>query len=478
MIFNSPQFAIFLAIVFTLYWALFPKSTKGRNVLLLGASLYFYSVADWRYLILLIFSILANYYIAIKIANSEKDSIRKQLLWLGLIVNLGVLFYFKYFNFFYDSFADLFNLFGGNVNYSSFKIILPLGISFITFQTLGYIIDVYYEEIEPSRDLLEFSTYVAFFPKLLAGPIERAQNFIPQIQTIRNFNPTMAIDGLRQILWGLFAKIVIADNCAVIVDSIFDNYQNESGSTLFIGAFYYAFQIYGDFSGYSNISIGVAKLFGIQLMANFLTPYFSTNISDFWKKWHISLTTWLMDYVYTPLSFTLRKYKKKGLIFSIILTFILVGLWHGASWNYIIFGLLHGLYFIPLIYGGSSDRTSTVAKDKYFPSFKEFLKMSGLFILVMLTDVFFRAADTQEAISYLGNIFSVSFFIVPDLKKLMFIPVIIVFVVIEWIGRNNQHALESNKQSTYLRWAAYILIGFVVVLSYDNNQSNFIYLQF
>lgn len=265
----------------------------------------------------------------------------------------------------------------------------------------------------------------------------------------------------------------------MIVDNIFNNYQNESGSTLLLGAFFYAFQIYGDFSGYSNMAIGVSKLFGIKLMSNFLTPYFSTNISDFWKKWHISLTTWLMDYVYTPLSFTLRRYKKRGLMISIILTFVLVGLWHGANWNYIIFGLLHGLYFIPLIYSGnSSNRTSTVAKGKKLPSLQDIFKMIGLFVVVMLTDIFFRATDTQQAFIYLSNIFSASLFVMPDIKKLMFIPVIIIFIIIEWLGRDHQYALAYRGQPIIYRWTAYIIIGFVVILAYNNNQSNFIYLQF
>jgi alginate O-acetyltransferase complex protein AlgI len=479
MIFNSLAFSLFLPIVFILYWFLFNKSAKKQNILLLSASLFFYGWADWRFLFLVIMNALLNYYIGTGISNTQKEKIKKRLLWLGLLINLGVLGYFKYFNFFYDSFADLFNLFGANLNYSSLKIILPLGISFFTFQTLGYIIDVYNEEIEPYRDLLVFTTYVTYFPKILSGPIERAQKFIPQIEVRRNFDYQLANDGLRQILWGLFAKIVVADNCAALVNNIFDNYQNQSGSMLLLGSFCYLIQIYCDFSGYSNMAIGISKLFGIKLMMNFATPFFSTNIGDFWKKWHISLTTWMMDYVFTPLSFILRKYKKKGLILSIITTFVIVGLWHGANWTFIVFGLLQGLYFIPLIFKGNLNQPSSNAPTNLLPSLKYFFQMIGLFFLLMLTAVFFRSESVGQAVEYLSNIFSTSLFVRPDIEQIIFIlPIIIFFLIIEWISKDKQHAMQFDNHSVYIAWSAYLIIGFIVVLSFKSNNSSFIYLQF
>jgi D-alanyl-lipoteichoic acid acyltransferase DltB (MBOAT superfamily) len=479
MVFNSPEFALFLPIVFILYWFVLSKSAKGQNILLLLASVFFYVWADWRFLFLVISNALLNYFIGIKIRDTQKEKSKQVLLWLGVAINLGVLGYFKYFNFFYDSFADLLNLFGTNINYSSLNIILPLGISFFTFQTLGYIIDVYNEETEPCRDVLVFSTYVIYFPKILAGPIERAQRFIPQIEVLRSFNTNMAIDGLRQILWGLFAKIVIADNCAEIVNEIFDGYQTQPASMLLIGAGCYLVQIYCDFSGYSNIAIGVSKLLGIKLMTNFTTPFFSTNISDFWKKWHISLTSWLMDYVFTPLSFILRKYKKGGLIVAIMVTFILVGFWHGANWTFIVFGILQGLYFFPMIIKGTMNKSSVISPGKMLPSIKEFIQMSFMFLLMALTAIFFRAENVSQAFIYIENIFSLSILKAPDLSQLMFVvPFVVVFFIMEWFSRGKQHPLEFSGRSVYLKWSVYVILGFIVLLAYDNNPNDFIYLQF
>jgi len=479
MVFNSPEFVLFLPVVFILYWFVFKKNALSQNIILLLASIFFYSWADWRFLFLVVANALLNFYLGIKIQDTHKEKSKQKWLWLGVVINLGVLGYFKYFNFFYNSFADLFNLFGGNVNYSSLKILLPLGISFFTFQTLGYLIDIYNEETEPCRDVLIFSTYVLYFPKILAGPIERAQRFIPQIEVKRIFNNAMAADGLRQILWGLFAKIVIADNCATIVNGIFENYQTQSGSMLLIGSFCYLIQIYCDFSGYSNIAIGVSKLLGIKLMTNFKAPFYSVNISDFWKKWHISLTSWLMDYVFTPVSFMLRKKKKAGLFLAIMITFILVGFWHGANWTFIVFGIIQGLYFLPMIIRGTMNTTSVVAQGKMLPSLKELLQMTFLFLLLSLTSIFFRAENVSQAFTYISNIFSSSLLVLPDVKLFMFVvPFILIFFIIEWLNRDKQHALELNNSSVFLKWSVYLILGFVVLMAYDNNPSDFIYLQF
>ncbi len=479
MVFNSPEFALFLPVVFILYWFVFRKSALGQNIILLSASIFFYVWADWRFLFLVLANALFNFYLGLKIRDTQEEKSKQGLLWLGVVINLGVLGYFKYFNFFYDSFADLINLFGADINHSSLKIILPLGISFFTFQTLGYIIDIYNEDTEPCRDVLAFSTYVLYFPKILAGPIERAQRFIPQIEVKRSFDSNLALDGLRQILWGLFAKIVIADNTAAIVNDIFNGYQTQPASMLFIGAICYLIQIYSDFSGYSNIAIGVSKLLGIKLMTNFKTPFFSTNISDFWKKWHISLTGWLMDYVFTPLSFILRKRKKIGLFMAIMVTFILVGFWHGANWTFIMFGIIQGLYFLPMIIRGTMNSSSVIAPGKLFPSFKELLQMSFLFILLSLTAIFFRAENVGQAFGYIASIFSLSILTPPDLSQLMFVvPFMVIFMIMEWVSRNKNHGLEFSGRSVYFKWSVYIIIGFIVVLAYDNNPNDFIYLQF
>ena len=432
---------------------------------------------------LLCISALINYFIGIKIYRCKKDLNKKRFLWLALIINIGVLAYYKYFNFFFDSFVDFFNLFGTNLKYSTLHILLPLGISFFTFQMVGYIIDIYHEEIEPCHDLLTFSTYVTYFPKILAGPIERAQKFFPQVEVKRDFNYALATAGLRQILWGLLAKLVISNNCAIYANYIFSDYKSSNGSTLLIGIFFYAFEIYGDFSGYSNIAIGVSKLFGINLMTNFSTPFFSTNISDFWKKWHISLTTWMMDYVNTPLSFNLRGLKKAGMLISIICTFLLVGLWHGADMKYILYGLLHGLYFVPLLLLNTSRRTSVVAKGKRFPSFKESFQMLSLFILVSFTLVFFRADSIRDALGYLKGIFTRNIFSIPLFPfrgmALVTFMLVLVFTLIEWFGRELPHPIANldEKYPEYKRWLVYYILAIVIFVFAGINQQ-FIYFQF
>lgn len=483
MVFDSLGFAFFLLIVFSTYWLLFNRSAKSQNILLLSASSFFYAYADWRFLALLFLNIIINYFLGIKIADSKIVKTRQQFFWIGLAFNIGVLGVFKYFNFFYDSFANLLNLFGANIEYNGLKILLPLGISFFTFQTLGYLTDVYNEEINPSRDLLIFATYVSFFPKLLAGPIERAQKFIPQIEIKREFNYDLAVDGMRQILWGLFAKMVISNNCTYVADIIFNDFQTENGSTLLFGAFIYAFQLYADFSGYSNIAIGVSKLFGIRLMTNFSTPYFSTNISDFWKKWHISLSSWMMDYVHAPLSFILRKYKYMGSFLSIITTFLLVGFWHGAEWKYVVFGILNGIYFIPLILLKRPNRIPIVAKGKMLPSIKEFFQMLALFTLVTITMIFFRAENVGVAISYISGILSSSILSLPefpDMKMgLLTFILILLFIIIEWLAREQQFAIAQVglRYSKYTRWILYYIILFSIFIFAGSNQQ-FIYFQF
>lgn len=476
MNFNSEIFALFLIVVLLLYLFIFNKTAKSQNVLLLMASLFFYGWADWRFLFLVVGNAVLNYFIGIKISKSEEEKFKLRYLWLGISINLGVLGFFKYFNFFYDNFIDVFNLFGLHLNHSSLIIILPLGISFFTFQTLGYIIDIYNEEIEPTHDLLNFSTYVLYFPKLLAGPIERAQKFLPQIETKRVFDYNLTVDGFRQILWGLFTKVVIADNCATFVNATFNNYQNHSSALLLAGLFFYLIQIYSDFAGYSNIAIGVSKLFGIKLMKNFETPFFSTNISDFWKKWHISLTSWLMDYVFTPLSFLLRKFKKKGLFLSILTTFILVGFWHGAKWTFIVFGVIQGLYFLPMVIRGSINSNSAIDKHKLFPSFIELLQMIGMFILLMLTVVFFRADNSADAILYLSSIFKTDLFSGLGLmKSVWYLPWILLFA--EWFQRDKEHALQLYKTPVFIRWAIYYTLIYSI-LNFAGGEETFIYFQF
>lgn len=483
MFFNSIGFALFLFIVFILYWYIFNKSAKSQNIVLLFASLIFYGWVDWRFLGLVLFNACFNYFIGLIIFGSKIDRYKYRWLWFGVLVNISVLGFFKYFNFFFESFLNVFNFFGTNLTYNPLHIILPLGISFYTFQTLGYIIDIYKHKIKPSSDILVFTTYVIYFPKILAGPIERAQKFLPQIEIKRLFDYKLAADGMRQMLLGLFKKIVIADSCATIVNPIFENYQDYSGSTLFLGLFFFLSQIYCDFSGYSDIAIGVSKLFGIRLMKNFATPFFSINISDFWRRWHISLTSWMMDYVFTPLSFRLRQYKKIGLIMSIITTFVIVGLWHGANWTFIFYGLLNGLYFIPIVFKGRIKKSLEIGDGRTLPSLNDFFKISGMFLLLLFTSVFFRADSISHAFDFLGRLFSLSLFSMPNPASRLYVLIllipIVVLLIAEWKTRGEEHIFASLNSRCILsiRWIIYYLIFVLIVLLSDNEQQ-YIYSQF
>ena len=352
MLFNSVTFAVFLPIVFLLYWFIFQRKFKIQNILLVVASYFFYGWWDWRFLSLLILSSLTDFVIGIKISSQlkkEKRAVTSPKFWLivSLVTNLGILGFFKYFNFFIESFVSLLAQFGISQSYATLNIILPVGISFYTFQTLSYTIDIYRRKIEPTKDIVSFFAFVSFFPQLVAGPIERATNLLPQFNKKRIFDYEKAVVGMRQILWGLFKKIVIADNCAVYVNMVFENPQDQTGSTLLLGAIFFAFQIYGDFSGYSDIAIGTARLFGFNLMQNFAFPYFTRDIAEFWRCWHISLTTWFRDYLYIPLGGS--RVSKTKLVRNTFIIFIVSGFWHGANWTFIVWGAFHALLFLPLI---------------------------------------------------------------------------------------------------------------------------------
>ena len=374
MLFNSIDFAIFLPIVFILYWFVFQKNLRLQNLLIIIASYLFYGWWDYRFLALIAFSSLLDYSIGIALKKYEDKNTRKSLLILSLLVNLGFLGFFKYYNFFLDNFVDAFSLLGKPISVQGLNIILPVGISFYTFQTLSYTIDVYRQKLEPTKDIVSFFAFVSFFPQLVAGPIERASNLLPQFYIKRQFVYSSAIDGMRQILWGLFKKVVVADNCAAFANQIFDNYTDHSGSTLFFGVLFFTFQIYGDFSGYSDIAIGTSRLFGFNLMRNFDFPYFSRDIAEFWRRWHISLSTWFRDYVYIPIGGSKGGMAKK--IRNVFVIFLVSGFWHGANWTFIIWGFLNALYFIPvMLLNKNRVNTNNVAEGVLFPTFVELRQM-------------------------------------------------------------------------------------------------------
>jgi len=411
--------------------------------------------------------------------NVEPNDLRRKgLLWTSIIVNLGFLGFFKYYNFFLENFVDAFSLFGVKVNGSSLNILLPVGISFYTFQTLSYTIDVYMRKLEPTKDFIAFSAFVSFFPQLVAGPIERATQLLPQFYSKRTFDQERAINGLRQILWGLFKKVVIADNCAEYADLIFNNSADYSGSTLVLGAILFAFQIYGDFSGYSDIAIGTSRLFGFELMKNFDFPYFSRDMAEFWRRWHISLSTWFRDYLYVPLGGSRGGMRMR--IQNTFIIFIVSGFWHGASWNFIAWGFLNALYFVPLLVSGANRKNlDIVAKGKMLPSIKEVLQVFMTFALTVFAWIFFRASDMDHAFSYISGILSTSLFTVSHIVPGTLFLLISVFVLIEWIGREGAYAIESigSNWSRPVRYTAYY--GLIIsIFWFGGEEQQFIYFQF
>ena len=475
MLFNSIDFAIFLPIIFIIYWFVVNKDLALQNLMILIASYVFYGWWDWRFLSLIFISSMTDYTIGLGLNKSKSINKRKLLLSISLLINIGLLGFFKYFNFFIDSFIDLSSTFGFSINSRSLNIILPVGISFYTFQTLSYTIDIYRYKIEPTKDIIAFLAFVSFFPQLVAGPIERAANLLPQFKEKRFFEYDKAADGLRQILWGLFKKVVIADSCAKNVDFIFANYNTLSGSILFLGTIYFAFQIYGDFSGYSDIAIGTAKLFGFDLMQNFAYPYFSRDIAEFWRHWHISLSTWFRDYVYIPLGGSYVNKLKH--IRNILITFTVSGFWHGANWTFITWGFINGLYYIPLMLSNKQKiHTGTVAQHNFFPSVKETCQILSTFFFTLIAWVFFRAETIQHAFSYLTHMFSTSLFVFPEDQK-RHITLIIILLIIEWFHRKKEHGFQIDNYAKFIRWPLYCLLA-LIILNYFGEEKTFIYFQF
>lgn len=478
MLFNSVDFALFLPVVFFLYWFVFNKNVKVQNLSLLTASYFFYSCWDWRFLSLILISTLTDFVLGRLIANTNQTLKRKIFLTTSILINIGILGFFKYYNFFIENFVAAFSIISFEPQVSSLKLILPVGISFYTFQTLSYTIDIYRDKIKPSSSIIEFAAFVSFFPQLVAGPIERASNLIPQFTKTRSFNKQKATDGLRQILWGLFKKVVVADGCAEYVDWSFNNIANHSGSELLIGAFFFIFQLYGDFSGYSDIAIGTARLFGFDLKKNFNYPFFSRDVSEFWRRWHISLTSWFRDYLYIPLGGSrVNTFKKIRNVFAI---FIVSGFWHGAEWTYIFWGFLSALFFLPLILADKNRKyINTVAEGNMMPSFEELFKMMKTLVIITLTFIVFRSHTIQDSFLIYTEIFSDSLFTNPVIFPK--IPLILIFVmlIVEWFGRTEEHALVGleKKLSKPLRWGIYYLIILLIFIC-SGKGHHFIYFQF
>lgn len=478
MLFNSLDFALFLPIVFFLYWFVFQHDLKRQNLILVIASYVFYAFWDWRFLGLILLSTLIDYFIGLALAKERQAGKRSFLFAFSLITNLGLLGVFKYYNFFLENFVAAFSFFGQEITASSLTIILPVGISFYTFQTLSYSLDIYNKKLAPTRDFLSFAAFVSFFPQLVAGPIERASRLLPQMQKARDFDYAKAVDGLRQILWGLFKKIVIADNCAEYVSLIFDNTTDYSGSTLALAAFLFAFQIYGDFSGYSDIAIGTARLFGFDLMKNFAYPFFSRDVAEFWRRWHISLSSWFRDYLYIPLGGSRRgKFKS---IRNIFLIFLVSGFWHGANWTFLAWGFFHALLFLPLFFRQRNRKyLDIVARGKLLPSAREFISILSTFTLTTFAWIFFRAENIEHAFYYISRLFSPTLFHIPEVFPRYTLLLILFFLSLEWIGREKAYAVADLGLNWIkpLRWSFYLSLSLLILL-FSGSKQAFIYFQF
>ncbi len=478
MLFNTLEFVLFFPLVFVLYWFVTNRSLRLQNVMLLVASYYFYACWDWRFLFLLIFSTFLDYFSGLQIHRTLTRARKRSWLIISVGINLGFLGVFKYYNFFAESFAQLMAGFGFGSNPVFLSVVLPVGISFYTFHGLSYVFDIYYDRIRPTTDAVDYALFVGFFPLLVAGPIERATHLLPQIQRPRKFEVARIVDGCRQVLWGLFKKVVIADNAAEIVNLIFDGNEGYGGSTLLYGAVLFAFQIYGDFSGYSDIALGTARILGIELLQNFNFPYFSRDIAEFWRRWHISLSSWFRDYVYIPLGGSRGGNWMK--VRNTFVIFLVSGFWHGANWTFIVWGALHALFFLPVLLSGKNRSNMTiVAENSSLPSLREFVSMLVTFTSVVLAWVFFRAEDLGHAFSYLGGIASPSLFDRPAEFSMQLAALIGFFLLIEWVGRRGKYGLETigTAWPRVARWSLYYGIMFLI-FRFTGKSETFIYFQF
>ena len=477
MFFNSLSFAVFLPIVFLLYWFVFNRTKSSQNLLLILASYYFYSCWDWRFLFLLVFSTFLDYYTGIQIEKNKNEKIREFWFWLSIGINLGFLGVFKYYNFFASSFATLLSDFGLKTSPFLLDVVLPVGISFYTFHGLSYVIDIYYKRIKAEYNFIDYSLFVSYFPLLVAGPIERATHLLPQVKVKRTFDYEKAKQGAYQFIWGLVKKVVIADTCAIYANAIFDNYTHMNSWSLVLGAVYFAFQIYGDFSGYSDMALGMSKLFGMDLLRNFNYPYFSRDIAEFWRRWHISLSSWFRDYLYIPLGGS--KGSKMKQVRNVFIIFVVSGFWHGANWTYLAWGFINALYFLPLLLlNKNRSNIEMVQLHWNFGSAKEILHIFYTFALACLAWIFFRAKSITDAFLYIKRIFTEgnfsSQYLTNERYNYELLLMIILFVVVEWNNRFKEEPLSGK--NSWLKVA--LAIAAIVALGTYSDYKEFIYFQF
>lgn len=484
MLFNSLQFLVFLPLVYILYWFVFKKHLKYQNILVIVASYVFYGWWDWRFLFLILFSTVLDFYVGQQIfKNIDNRKKAKYWLWLSVFFNIGLLGFFKYYNFFIDSFVEMFSAVGYQMNSTwTLRIILPVGISFYTFQTMSYAFDIYQKKLKPTKDFISFAAFVSFFPQLVAGPIERASNLLSQITTKRTFKYNQASEGLKLILWGFFKKLVIADSLAPIVDDIFTNYGTYPASTLILGVCLFSFQLYGDFSGYSDIAIGTSKLFGIELLSNFKFPYFSRNVAEFWKRWHVSLSNWFKYYLYIPLGGSTGSRLKA--LRNVTIVFLVSGLWHGANWTFVVWGAIHSILYIPIFLMNNNRNyvNTIIAEHSWLPSLKELVQVLLTFILVSFSYIFFRSLSISDALNYIIQIktnFWYEAYLHPmGYRMLDYYVLLAIFIIYEYLIRKDERSPFKFKNPV-VRFFVYALIILSILLFYDDGVNrSFIYFQF
>ncbi len=478
MLFTTIPFTLFFVVFFCLYWFVFGKSLKLQNLLILTGSYIFYAWWDWRFLFLLVGFSLIIFLLGGYMSKTQSQRTKNMLMYTGTVIGLGLLLYFKYTNFFILSFMVAFAKLHVHLDIHTLDIILPIGISFYTFRALSYLFDIHKGKTEPTDDWVVFFSFVAFFPCLLSGPIDKSKTLIPQLERKREFTYEKGADAMRQILWGFFKKMVIADGLAGFTNDIYANYHTLSASTLLMGIFYFAIQLYADFSGYSDMAIGIARLLGFNVTKNFNFPFFAQNIADFWRRWHISLTTWLTDYVFTPLSITFRDYDTMGLIMAILVNFTLIGIWHGSNLTFVLFGFLHGCFYIPLILKGTLNKKNKLNPDKALPTFKELIAMLQTFILASFSFILFRSDNIRDAFGFFKRLFSKSLLSLPSSGRL-FIPIVIILLVIEWIQRNKEHVLQIERiRYASVRWGIYLAIIIAIGFFFRADTKTFMYVKF
>lgn len=483
MVVNSLNFLLFFTVVFIVYYLpICRNNAKVRDGWLFLTSYFLYGVAEWKMIPLLLGATIVFYVLGLWLKNEMvKNNVKtaSHLTTLGVCLGVGVLLYFKYLNFFAESFADILNAIGLNVTWTTLNIVLPIGVSFFTFKLVSYIIEIHREHIEPSGNFIEFGTYIAFFPTILSGPIDKPNKFIPQLKGPISFNYDLSVDGCRQILWGMFTKMCIADNLAIVTDNVWSSYSEQSGSTLVIVALLYLIQMYADFDGYSNMAIGVGKLLGINVTCNFKHPLLARNIAEYWRNWHMSLTGWLTEYVFSPLNISFRNLGNTGIVFAIIINFIIIGLWHGANWTYGLFGLYHGLLYIPLVLSGAFGKNKKLkSTTKGLPHINDLIKMIATFTLVSIGLILFRADSVTDAICYIRCLFSISIFTMPSLSvKFYTYLFILLMIILEWKCRLKEFPLQALPDRWIHRWTIYVVLTFLI-MTCAGDQVQFIYFQF